>query len=76
MKKSMKLSVSVVATLCIQYPIWFWLLYQVLQRVEASKLMMFLYWIYIPASVLASLFAKLWSEENDREERLRKGLAQ
>lgn len=33
-------------------PISLWLQYQILQRVNASELMMFLYWVNIPLMLL------------------------
>lgn len=41
-------------SLCVSLPIWFYLLYQILQRVHASELMMFLFWVYAPVSVVTS----------------------
>jgi len=57
----MKTILAVMAILCsfIAIPIWFYLLYQILVRVNASELMFFLYWIYVPVSFLASLLSKL-----------------
>jgi hypothetical protein len=40
-------------------PIWYWLLYQVLVRVNATELMWFLYWVYTPAAIFAGVLAKL-----------------
>jgi len=37
----------------VTMPIFFYLTYQVLVRVEASELMWFLYWIYVPVGILA-----------------------
>ncbi len=45
-------------------PIWFYLLYQILQRVEATELMMFLFWVYLPASIIASVIAKIVIDES------------
>lgn len=50
-------SLALLATFVTQ-PIWFYLLYQVLVRVEASDLMWFLYWVYLPASIIVSVVAK------------------
>lgn len=43
----------------VTLPIWFWLLYQVLARVNASELMWFLYWVYVPCSILVQTLFKL-----------------
>ena len=46
-------------SLLITLPIWYYLLYQILIRVNASELMMFLYWVYLPFSILLGVMAKL-----------------
>jgi hypothetical protein len=40
-------------------PIWFYLLYKILDAVQASDLMWFLYIAYIPAAMLAALLGML-----------------
>jgi hypothetical protein len=65
MRKSTKLSISVALTVAVQYPIYFWLVYQVLKRVEATELMMFLFWVYVPVVIISKVFARLWADEND-----------
>ncbi len=40
-------------------PIWFFLLYRILEAVNASELMWFLYWAYLPASILSNVLVKL-----------------
>lgn len=47
------LSVFVVA------PIWYYLLYKILQSVGASELMWFLYWVYLPVAILAAVVTKI-----------------
>lgn len=52
----MKAALLVLAALLVMMfslPIWFYLLYKVLQAVQASDLMWFLYWIYVPATFVA-----------------------
>jgi len=56
--KKMKLIGGIMAAL-IAMPIWFYLLYQILVRVEASELMWFLYWIFVPASFVMSMISRL-----------------
>lgn len=43
----------------IALPIWFFLLYRILDAVNATELMWFLYWIYVPASIVLGVVAKL-----------------
>jgi len=40
-------------------PIWYYLLYQLLKRVGASDLMWFLYWAYLPVSLLINIASNL-----------------
>ena len=58
---------KVVATLLamfISLPIWFYLLYKILEAVQASELMWFLYWVYLPANIFITLVVKLSSEDD------------
>lgn len=50
------------AALFITMPIWFYLLYKVLLAVNATELMWFLYWAYVPFSVFVHLASKLTEE--------------
>lgn len=52
-------AIAGVLALFVSMPIWYYLLYQILVRVQASELMFFLYWVYVPAGMLASVVAKL-----------------
>jgi hypothetical protein len=49
--------------ICVVQPIWLYLLYQILVRVEASELMWFLYWIYLPAAIVSLTAATLLEQE-------------
>ena len=44
-------------------PIWFYLLYRVLDSVNADSLMWFLYWVYIPINLLVAIIGKLVEEK-------------
>jgi hypothetical protein len=48
--KKMKILAAIFSTF-ITIPIWMYLFYQVLVRIQATELMFFLYWIYVPAHV-------------------------
>ena len=48
----------------ISLPIWFYLLYKILEAVQASELMWFLYWVYLPANIFITLVVKLSSEDD------------
>ncbi len=47
--------VSAILTVMVTIPIWFYLLYKILQAVNASELTWFLFWIYVPVIILVSL---------------------
>lgn len=62
MIKALKVIAGLIA-LCVTLPIWFFLLYRVLQAVDASELMWFLYWIYLPANVIVSAVVTMLGKE-------------
>lgn len=43
-------------------PIWLYLLYQILERVQASELMWFLFWAYMPVSIIVTFIGGLVDE--------------
>lgn len=47
--------------LLIVPPIWYYLLYQILVRVEANELMMFLFWVYIPVAMISAFASEIVS---------------
>lgn len=47
--------ISSILGFCVTIPIWYYLLYQILVRVNASELMFFLYWIYLPVTFVAGI---------------------
>lgn len=40
-------------------PMWFWILYQILLRVNASELMWFIYWAYVPVSLVVGILGMI-----------------
>lgn len=50
---------SSVLAICVSVPIWFYLLYRVLEAVRADNLMWFLYFVYLPVSLFVQIVAKL-----------------
>lgn len=46
----------------VTMPIWFYLLYKVLQGVSATDLMWFLYWVYVPFTIIVQIALKLAEE--------------
>lgn len=54
--------ISALLAVFVTLPIWFYLLHEVLERVNATELMWFLYWAYLPANIFVVLISKI-SEE-------------
>ena len=54
----MKILAATLMVFCTA-PIWFYLLYQILVRVEASEVMWLLYWVYVPVQFFVSLVVKM-----------------
>lgn len=50
-------------TAFIVMPIWYYLLYKLLQNANASDLMWFLYWIYLPAGLFVHLVTSVAVKE-------------
>ncbi|MBX3321226.1 MAG: hypothetical protein KF890_15220 [Nitrospira sp.] len=48
--------------MCVSLPIWFYLTYQVLDRVEATELMWFLFWVYVPVTIFTAILAVITDE--------------
>ena len=51
--------ISGILALVITFPIWFYLLYSILKLVNATELMMFLFWVYVPVQILILIIAKI-----------------
>ena len=51
--------ISAILVLLVTVPIWFYLLYKILIAVNATDLMWFLYWAYVPIAFIASAIAKI-----------------
>lgn len=56
-------TIATLLVFLISMPIWYYLLYQILVRVGASELMMFLFWAYVPVSVFTGVLVKLSEQE-------------
>ena len=58
----MKRAIVITVELFLTLPIWFYLNYKILEIVEATELMWFLYWIYVPATVVVRTITKAVEE--------------
>ena len=54
---------SLFMAIFISLPIWFYLLYKILEAVQATELMWFLYWIYIPSVIIGTILARAFEEQ-------------
>lgn len=52
-------AITLLISTAITIPIWYYLLYQILVRVGASELMMFLFWVYLPVHIIGILVMKM-----------------
>jgi len=56
-------TISGILTVFITLPIWYYLFYKILGLVNATELMWFLYWIYLPVGVLVQIINKAVKSE-------------
>lgn len=57
----MKAVIGILSVFIIM-PIWFFLLYRILEAVNANELMWFLYYVYVPVSLLVGTLTKVVKE--------------
>lgn len=43
----------------VTLPIWYYLMYQVMVRVQATEVMWLLFWIYLPIGIITSIMQKI-----------------
>ena len=55
--------VTAILSILITQPIWIYLMYKILEAVNASALMWFLFWVYVPVLVVA-LTLKIIIDDN------------
>jgi hypothetical protein len=55
--------ISGLITLFVVAPIWYYLFYKILEYCHATELMWFLYWIYVPVAIFASIIEKIWGSK-------------
>lgn len=55
-----------VLTLCFSFPLYAYLLYKILAHIDASELMWFLFYAYVPTSFLSSLLWRLYDEGSEK----------
>ena len=55
--------IAIILYMFIVAPIWVYLLYKILEYVEATELMWLLYWIYVPVAIISSILIKVSEED-------------
>jgi hypothetical protein len=55
-------AVAAILGLFITMPIWFFLLYRILEAIIASELTWFLYWVYVPVGIIVGVLSKVAEE--------------
>lgn len=45
--------------LLVSTPIWYYLLFKILKAIEATELMWFLFWVYIPIVIIATFLVQI-----------------
>lgn len=56
--KTSKIVVIVLYTLVVA-PIWYYLMYKILTLVNATELMWFLFWVYVPVGFICGIISKV-----------------
>lgn len=50
--------INAIIMVLVPLPIWVYLMYQIMVRVQATELMWFLFWVYAPVTVVTGIIAK------------------
>jgi hypothetical protein len=56
-------TVAGLIVLFIQLPIWWYLIYKILQMVNATELMWFLFYVYVPVTLFTSFIQRMLESE-------------
>lgn len=55
-------ALTMLFSFCITLPIWYYLLYKILVAVNASELMFFLFWVYVPFAFICAFLSRIVDE--------------
>lgn len=58
-KKNKYLMVTLFLNLLIILPIFYYLMYKIFEYINASELMWFLFWTYVPFSIISNILIKI-----------------
>ena len=50
---------AAILSLLIELPIWFYMIYWILSQLNPDRLIWFLFWIYVPVSMISTFLIKL-----------------
>jgi hypothetical protein len=64
--------IVLILNLLVIKPIFLYLCYKVLLSVNASELMMFLFWIYAPVTVLCAIIVTVTDDEKEQVRKIEK----
>lgn len=56
--------IGAVVGICITTPMWFYLLYWILSQLNPDRLVWFLYWMYVPITVIAQILIKFGTDDS------------
>jgi hypothetical protein len=59
----MKTATAIIA-IFVTMPIWIYLQYKILELVNASELMWFLFWVYVPVVILTAVIKAIIDEKS------------
>lgn len=57
--------ITLILGLFITTPIWFYLLYKILEYINATQLMWFLFYVYIPVQIVIQIIGKVADMQED-----------
>lgn len=58
---------TMMISLLLTMPIWFYLLYGLLERSNASELEWFLFWVYVPLTIVVQIAAKVIISHSEKK---------
>lgn len=56
-------AIAVICSLLVSMPIWYFLLYTILDSIQADRLTWFLFWVYVPVSLLSNAIYQILSKK-------------
>jgi len=58
MNKGLKITAGLLAVF-VTVPIWYYLIYKILVMINATELMFFLFWVYLPVGIFCNILIKI-----------------